>query len=123
MLAFWAIVIGAAALSGTLRLLALYWVVPLLWLHPTFLLWGEVSDHFQAPGGTRDHVGLFHDALVNGHALYHDVHHRYAFIPFYREREAHAHLASLGLASPETSRSAVDFVRRIYGRAPGEATP
>jgi fatty acid desaturase len=117
-LLFWAAVIVAAALAGALRPLALYWIVPLVWLHPVFLLWGEVSDHFQAPGGTRDHVGLFHRALTNGHALYHDVHHRYPFIPFYREREAHAYLVEQGLAAPAPSRSAIDFVRRLYEPVP-----
>jgi fatty acid desaturase len=115
MLAFWVPLVVVAALGGALRPLLLYWVVPLLWLSPVFLLWGEVSDHFRAPGGTRDHVGLFHAALTNGHGLYHDVHHRYAFIPFYREREAHAHLVAIGAAAPECSRSALDFVRRVYG--------
>jgi fatty acid desaturase len=114
LLAFWVPLLAVAALGGSLRELMLYWVVPLLWLHPVFLLWGEVSDHFQAPGGTRDHVGFFHAAFINGHGLYHDVHHRYAFIPFYREKAAHAHLASLGAAAPECSRSAFDFARRIY---------
>jgi fatty acid desaturase len=118
MLAFWAPLLGVAALGGSLRPLLFYWVLPLLWLHPVFLLWGEVSDHFQAPGETRDHVGLFHDALINGHGLYHEVHHRYAFIPFYREREARAHLEAQGLASPQISRSLVDFVRRIYAPPP-----
>jgi fatty acid desaturase len=120
LVAFWAPLLGLAALAGTLRPLLLYWVVPLFWLHPVLLLWGEVSDHFQAPGGTRDHLGPFHAALINGHALYHDVHHRYAFIPFYREREAHAHLAALGRAAPTPSRTALDFLRRLYGPAPEE---
>ena len=118
LIAFWAPALVLAALAGALGPVLLYWVVPLFWLHPVFLLWGEVSDHFQAPGGTRDHPGLFHAALTNGHALYHDVHHRYAFIPFYREREAHAHLVALGRAAPEPSRSALDFLRRLYGPAP-----
>ena len=118
LLAFWLPLVVVAALGGALRELALYWVVPLLWLSPVFLLWGEVSDHFQAPGGTRDHTGFFHAALTNGHGLYHDVHHRYAFIPFYNEREAHAHLVARGLAARERSRSALDFVRRLYGPAP-----
>ena len=115
LLAFWAPLVAVAALGGALHLLALYWIVPLVWLSPVFLLWGEVSDHFRAPGGTRDHVGLFHSAITNGHGVYHDLHHRYAFIPFYREREANEHLARLGHARPECSRSALDFVRRVYG--------
>lgn len=44
-----------------------------------------------------------------------ELHHRYAFVPFYREGEAARHLARLGRASPERSRSALDFVRRVYG--------
>jgi fatty acid desaturase len=123
LLAFWAPLVVLSAIAGVLRPLLLYWVVPLFWLHPVFLLWGEVSDHFQAPGGTRDHTGLFHAALANGHALYHDVHHRYPFVPFYREREAHAHLVTLGLAAPQRSRSALDFARRLYGPAPAEEPP
>ena len=118
MLAFWLPLLGVSALLGGLGSVFWYWIVPLVWLHPVFLLWGEVSDHFRAPGGTRDHTGVFHAVLTNGHALYHDLHHRYAFVPFYREREAEAHLAGLGRASPERSRSALDFVRRIYGPVP-----
>lgn len=121
MLAFWVPLVVVAAIGGALRPLLLYWVIPLLWLSPVFLLWGEVADHFRARGGTRDHIGLFHDALTNGHGLYHDVHHRYAFIPFYREREAHAHLVSLGAAAPDCSRSALDFLRGVYGPMPSEA--
>jgi fatty acid desaturase len=116
-LPFWGMLVVGAAIAGALRLLAVYWIVPLVWLHPVFLLWGEVSDHFQAPGGTRDHVGLFHRAITNGHALYHDVHHRFPFIPFYRERKAHAHLVEQGWAAPAPSRSALDFVRRLYAPA------
>ncbi len=124
LLAFWVPVLGVAALAGMLRPLLWYWVVPLVWLHPVFLLWGEVSDHFRAPGGTRDHTGLFHAALINGHGLYHDVHHRYPFVPFYREREAREHLARVGKAAPQRSESALDFVRRIYGPvAPTAASP
>jgi fatty acid desaturase len=126
LLAFWAPLVGVAALVGALRPLFWYWVVPLFWLHPVFLLWGEVSDHFRAPGGTRDHTGLFHAAISNGHALYHDLHHRYPFIPFYRERAAALHLAGLtselasdqGRAAPQRSRSALDFVRRVFGPLP-----
>jgi fatty acid desaturase len=106
---------------GPVLVIALYWIVPLLWLHPVFLLWGEVSDHFRAPGGTRDHVGLFHEALINGHALYHDVHHRYPYVPFYREKEAHAFLVANGWSAPELSKSAGDFVGRVFGPAPADA--
>ena len=123
LLAFWVPLVAVAAPFGALRPLLCYWVVPLLWLHPVFLLWGEVSDHFRAPGGTRDHTGLFHAAICNGHGLYHDVHHRYAFIPFYREREAALHLAHLGRAAPQCSRSALDFVRRIFGEVAVDAPP
>lgn len=115
LLAFWAPLVAAAALTGALRPLLWYWVVPLFWLHPVFLLWGEVSDHFRAPGGTRDHTGFFHAAITNGHGLYHDLHHRYAFVPFYREREAAAHLAHLGQGAPQCSQSLLSFVRRVYG--------
>ncbi len=127
LLAFWAPLLGVAALGDALRPLLCYWLVPLFWLHPVFLLWGEVSDHYRAPGGTRDHTGLFHAALTNGHGLYHDLHHRYAFIPFYREPEAALHLAErasrLGHAGPQRSRSALNFVRRIYDDGGGPGPP
>src|SRR5205823_4055206 len=72
---YWAFLVAACGALHILPQLLLYWVVPLVWLHPAFLLWGEVSDHFAvtAASGTRNHIGLFHAALTNGHALYHDV--------------------------------------------------
>ncbi|MCK6547553.1 fatty acid desaturase [Myxococcota bacterium] len=120
-LAFWIPVVAIAVLAGVATPFLLYWVLPLFWLHPVFLLWGEVSDHFQAPGGTRDHVGFFHMAFINGHALYHDVHHRFPYVPFYREPEAWRFLVQERAAAPEISRSALDFVRRVYGAAPPDA--
>ena len=88
---FWALVAAAAlALGGLagLRIVALYWVVPLFYSHAAFLYWSEVQDHYGTRSGTRSVLSpvtnwLFHN---NG---YHAVHHVRAAVPFYRLREAH----------------------------------
>jgi fatty acid desaturase len=105
-----AAVLGPAALLG----LARYWLLPLVTTYPLFLLWGEVADHFGAASGTRNHVGLFHAFLINGHALYHDVHHRYPFLPFYQEHAALALLGDEGCAMEEM-RGPLAFIRVAFG--------
>jgi fatty acid desaturase len=98
---FWALAAAAAAGLGGLaglKILALYWVIPLFYSHAAFLYWSEVQDHFGTRSGTRTILSpvtnwLFHN---NG---YHAVHHVRAAVPFYRLPEAHAEfLAGPGAA-------------------------
>lgn len=110
---YWLALVLLASGLGVLPQLLLYWVLPLLWLNPVFLLWGEVADHFGTATGTRNHVGPFYALLTNGHALYHDLHHRFAFVPFYDEARAYAALRDMGDRS-EMATGVRDFLRAVY---------
>lgn len=116
LLMLWAPATAVAAALGPVTLLGLarYWLLPMVTTFPLFLLWGEVADHFGAASGTRNHVGLFHAFLTNGHALYHDVHHRYPFLPFYQEHDALALLGDEGRAMEQT-RGPHAFLRVAFG--------
>ncbi|MBI3563756.1 MAG: fatty acid desaturase [Elusimicrobia bacterium] len=89
LVAFWTAVAAAAWALGGLRLLALYWVVPLFWCHVSYLYWSEVQDHFGTKSGTRTVVGALNNRLFHNNG-YHAVHHARAWVPFYRLPEAHA---------------------------------
>lgn len=115
---FWSAVLVIFGVQGWLGHLLLFWFVPLFFVYPAFHLWAELSDHYQvANGNARNQVGLFNDALLKGHELYHDVHHRFPYIPFYRLPQAHAYLTSIGDRTEMTSGFA-DFLRFVFRGSP-----
>ncbi len=98
---FWTVVLAAAWALGGLQLLALYWLVPMLFGHASFLYWSEVQDHFGTRSGTRSVTGALGNRLWHNNG-YHAVHHARAWMPFYRLREAHDDfLAGAGAAAAQ----------------------
>ena len=112
--AFWLSLVTLCALTGHLRLLGLYWVLPRLWLVPAYLTWTEISDHFGSETGTRNHLGLF-QWLIGIHGRHHALHHRFPQVPFYHERRANAALEARGVTL-ETTETLGDFLRFLYGK-------
>jgi fatty acid desaturase len=112
----WVPVTAAAALSGGLRHLLLYWVVPMVWLRPALGLWSEMSDHFGAESGARDHVGWFQRLFVSVYGLHHWIHHKDPRVPCYMEAKAAEALAQIGVKI-ETTRTFREFLLVAYGEA------
>lgn len=92
---FWAAVLGAAAYLGALKLVALYWFVPLWTGHVAFLYWSEIQDHFGARSGTRSVTGRLGNWLWHNNGL-HAAHHARAAVPWYRLPAAHAEYVARG---------------------------
>ncbi len=66
-LKLWIPALLALGALGGLRMLLLYWVVPLVWMFPVFEWWSGVLDHFDTPSGTRNTRGA-RGALVHPRA-------------------------------------------------------
>lgn len=92
---FWALVTGLAARFGGLKLLALYWLVPLWTAHTAFLYWSEIQDHFATHSGTRSVTGRLGNWLWHNNGL-HAVHHARAGVPWFHLPEAHRDYAASG---------------------------
>lgn len=114
LVAFWTGVVAAAWTLGGLRLLALYWVVPVFWCHASYLYWSEVQDHFGTKSGTRSVTSALNNWLFHNNG-YHAVHHARAWVPFYRLPEAHAaYLAGDGAdAARDLSSGFLDTYRQL----------
>jgi len=91
MIVFWGPVLATAAYFHALELIALYWIVPMLWTFPTWLFWSETSDHLFAATGTRTKTGWFWNLIGHNQGL-HELHHEYPSIPWYRLRRARREL-------------------------------
>jgi fatty acid desaturase len=111
---YWTTISGVAWYFGWLRELLLYWFVPLFWLFPVLNLWATISDHFAVDEGVgRNQSGLFYRWVLKPHELYHDVHHAYPHIPFYRVAGVYKELAVEG-NTPMKSEGVLDFIRSVY---------
>ncbi len=86
---FWALALGAAWKLSALKLLALYWLVPMAFGHAVWLYWSEIQDHYGTVYGTRTVLGALNNWLFHNNG-YHAVHHAIAWVPFYNLRRAHA---------------------------------
>lgn len=90
---FWAPVVLACWWAGALRLLAAYWLVPLLVVHPVLFFYQDVAQHFHVhKSPTRDVRGLVYRLIFNPHGrgAYHNLHHLHASVPWFRLAEANA---------------------------------
>jgi fatty acid desaturase len=87
--AFWVPVLAACFYFGWMRILVLYWFVPLVWANYSFVYWSEIENHYNTVSGTRTNVSpLFNLIAHNGG--YHAVHHKYPTIPWFNLKKAHA---------------------------------
>lgn len=122
--AYWGAVAAAAWATGGLRLVALYWLVPMFWCHASYLYWSEVQDHFRTKSGTRTVTGALANWLFHNNG-YHAVHHALAYVPFYRLREAHeAWTAGAGApALSDLSSGFLDTYRQLRDFTPAPAVP
>jgi fatty acid desaturase len=114
---YWAALLTIAWYLGWLSEVAMYWILPLVWLYPVFNLWAEVSDHFATKNGTRNQRGLFYRTFLKGHELYHAVHHLYPYVPFYRIHDAHSYATEAGVEM-EYSDGFLDFLSIPYRKRP-----
>lgn len=91
LLGFWSVVLTICALTGSLKLLLLYWFVPMLWCYPALLFWSETGEHFRADGGekTRSTYGFLECLFISPHNdRFHYVHHRFPQIPWFQLKKA-----------------------------------
>jgi fatty acid desaturase len=89
LIVFWAIALVIAAISGTLGLFLLYWVLPLLWCRYAFFYWSEVADHHNTLRGTRTRVNPLLNWFQHNKG-YHAAHHRFPAVPWFNLPAAHA---------------------------------
>jgi fatty acid desaturase len=116
--AYLAVVAGAYAFGG-LRLLALYWLVPLLWFLVAMRLKG-IAEHFAVPAHSHlNQSRTFKPSFLASllvtplHAEYHIEHHLYPGVPHYRLPDLHKELARLPEYADEAHISTAysDFLR------------
>lgn len=121
--AFWAAVLAAAAALGGLRLVALYWFVPMIFGHASFLYWSEIQDHFGTRSGTRSITGALNNVLFHNNG-YHAAHHARAGVPWYRLRQAHEeHLRRDPSAALDLSSGFLETYRQLRDSVAGRALP
>jgi len=115
----WTVVAGASWATGTLGLLVLYWIVPLLTGFSALYYWSEVGDHYVVPvGDSRTRTAPLSNWLHHHNGL-HALHHRHAAIPFHQLPRAYAALRG---TFPETvSRGWLDTLQQI-AVGPGEGS-
>jgi fatty acid desaturase len=89
LLGFWAVAVGALAVAGRVELLFWYWVVPYFTVYPVLFFWDDMMAHYNCPKtGTREMRGIYF-ALMSTHGTnYHNIHHAYPAIPWFRMRRA-----------------------------------
>ena len=88
-LGFWAVVGGALTAAGHVELLFWYWVIPYFTVYPVLFFWDDMMAHYNCPKtGTREMRGVYF-ALMSTHGTnYHNIHHAYPAIPWFRMRRA-----------------------------------
>jgi fatty acid desaturase len=120
MAGFWGAALVAAWSLGALRLLTVYWILPLICLYPVFNLWAEITDHFMVAGDGdgRNQRGLFFSLFLKGHDLYHQTHHEHPAVPFYRLKAAFEEAAARGRAG-EAVRGAHGLLSCVYREGKG----
>jgi|SRR5579862_1723300 len=77
-----------------------YFMVPLFFIFPILLFWGEILDHAglewsSTLRGTRTNLGLIAGIIYPGGEGYHLVHHLHPGVPNHRLAEAHRHLSTI----------------------------
>lgn len=115
-LSIWGGVIASLALSGHLRWLLLYWIVPLLIVRPPLFFWQDMAQHFGTrKSPSRDVRGFLYRLLLapHGRGAHHNVHHLYPGIPWLRSARASALLIDDG--GIDIARGFVDLSRQILG--------
>ncbi len=112
---FWTLVTLLAARLGALKLLALYWLVPLWTAHVAFLYWSEIQDHFATHSGTRSVTGRLGNGLWHNNGL-HAAHHARAGVAWFRLPEAHRDFAASG-APLDLSSGFLDTYRQLRAAA------
>ncbi len=117
---FWSTVIISVSLLGGwagLQILALYWLVPLLWVYPALIFWSETGEHYGAQGGnTRNTHGFLEWLAISPYNdRFHFVHHHYPSIPWYNMEIA----SSLLFSKEEIPRSHgfTDLYRQVRQKA------
>ena len=91
-LIFWGLVTAVCLSFGTAELLFWGWFLPLGWTYSSFVWWSEIRDHYNTKTGTRTDFGWLNRFTHN--SGFHDVHHRYPAIPWYKLPEAHRALCN-----------------------------
>lgn len=91
----WTVVLGLFAVAGHLAWPLLYWVLPQLLVFAPMLYWSEIADHYRTRGGNRTRTGWLSNWLDH-HNGFHEVHHRWASIPFHQLGAAHEALIGQG---------------------------
>jgi|GEM_PF-1599269 len=91
--AFWIVVCGLLAWAQALPLLWWYWLLPLMLVHPLFLFWVDLMQHFNTHHSpSRDVRGPLLRLLFtpHGRTAYHNLHHLLPRIPWFNLRRASA---------------------------------
>jgi fatty acid desaturase len=114
---FWGAVAAAALHFGALRVVALYWLVPLWWCHTSYLYWSEIQDHFGTRAGTRSIVGRLNNRLFHNNG-YHAAHHARPGVPWYRLPDEHRDYVASGKHHPrDLSSGFLDTYRQLRSAA------
>jgi fatty acid desaturase len=99
---FWAPILVFVYQMNLLFWFFAYFMVPLFFIFPILLFWGEVLDHAglewsSTLSGTRTNLGLIAGMIYPGGEGYHLVHHLHPGVPNHRLAEAHLQLLTIPL--------------------------
>lgn len=84
----WAVMFAACWACGVPDYFFTYWLVPLFLVHPVFLFWSEIEDHFNSKSGTRS-IFSFNPFMYPYNSGYHYAHHIYPHVPWYNIIQVH----------------------------------
>jgi len=108
-LAFWVPIISLCWYFDVLHILFFYWFIPFLWAFSCFYYWSEIGEHYNTKSGTRSDIGFFKN-FFHHNGGYHNIHHKYPSIPWYKLPEAHKAFCT---DDTDTSRGFLDTYRQI----------
>jgi fatty acid desaturase len=87
--AFWLILIALFLAAGRLEILFWYWMVPRFTIFPILFFWDDMIGHYNSPKtGTREMRGVWFFFFSTHGTNYHNIHHLYPAIPWFRMRRA-----------------------------------
>lgn len=94
-------------------LLFYYWLVPMLIVTPIIYFWSSIEDHYGTETGVRSTIGSpLHRAFMSPHNCgYHQIHHLYPFIPWYKLPKAHKEIF---LPNQEVADGLVTALKNAY---------
>lgn len=111
-LIFWTVLLTSFYFLHLLHIVLLFWIIPMVWCHYSYLYWSEVSDHFNTETGTRSNLNPVINWITHNNG-YHYLHHKYPTIPWFKLPAIHK---QMGEKKTDISYGFIDTYKQIRSR-------